>query len=94
MSPQESEHKGTFEGIREKIPYLVELGVNAVELMPILNLMKWKMSENMRAESCSTTGDIIRFVFLRPIPVMRLHWNLTEKVMSCVIWFGNYTEME
>ena len=26
---------GTFEGIREKIPYLKELGVNAVELMPI-----------------------------------------------------------
>ena len=29
------DHKGTFEGFREKIPYLVELGVNAVELMPI-----------------------------------------------------------
>ncbi len=29
------EHKGTFEGLREKIPYLKELGVNAVELMPI-----------------------------------------------------------
>ena len=28
-------HRGTFEGIREKIPYLKELGVNAVELMPI-----------------------------------------------------------
>ncbi len=28
-------HKGTFEGIREKIPYLKELGINAVELMPI-----------------------------------------------------------
>lgn len=28
-------HRGTFEGIREKIPYLLELGVNAVELMPI-----------------------------------------------------------
>ncbi|MEY8331907.1 alpha-amylase family glycosyl hydrolase [Lachnospiraceae bacterium 47-T17] len=27
--------RGTFEGIREKIPYLKELGVNAVELMPI-----------------------------------------------------------
>lgn len=26
---------GTFEGIREKIPYLKELGVNAIELMPI-----------------------------------------------------------
>lgn len=27
-------HKGTFEGIIEKIPYLKELGINAVELMP------------------------------------------------------------
>ena len=26
---------GTFEGLREKIPYLKELGINAVELMPI-----------------------------------------------------------
>ncbi|MBQ2116165.1 MAG: glycogen debranching enzyme [Lachnospiraceae bacterium] len=31
----EKKHRGTFEGIREKIPYLLELGVNAVELMPI-----------------------------------------------------------
>lgn len=28
-------HRGTYEGIREKIPYLLELGINAVELMPI-----------------------------------------------------------
>lgn len=28
-------HKGTFAGLREKIPYLKELGINAVELMPI-----------------------------------------------------------
>lgn len=28
-------HPGTFEGLREKIPYLKELGVNVVELMPI-----------------------------------------------------------
>lgn len=28
-------HKGTFLGLMEKIPYLLELGVNAVELMPI-----------------------------------------------------------
>ena len=27
-------HKGTFEGIVEKIPYLKELGVNQIELMP------------------------------------------------------------
>ena len=29
------EHRGTFQGLREKIPYLVDLGINAVELMPI-----------------------------------------------------------
>lgn len=29
------EHKGTFAGLMEKIPYLKELGVNAVELMPV-----------------------------------------------------------
>lgn len=29
------EHQGTFVGMQEKIPYLKELGVNCVELMPI-----------------------------------------------------------
>ncbi len=29
------QERGTFEGLRKKIPYLKELGVNAVELMPI-----------------------------------------------------------
>ena len=28
-------HKGSFKGIMEKIPYLKELGVNAIELMPL-----------------------------------------------------------
>ena len=28
-------HPGTFDGLMEKIPYLKELGINAVELMPI-----------------------------------------------------------
>lgn len=30
-----NEHRGTFSGIKEKIPYLKDLGVNAVELIPI-----------------------------------------------------------
>ncbi len=38
-SPQHTsadvKHPGTFEGLRDKIPYLKELGVNCVELMPI-----------------------------------------------------------
>src|SRR5690606_26220031 len=29
------QHPGTYDALREKIPYLKELGVNAVELMPV-----------------------------------------------------------
>lgn len=29
------QHRGTFAGLMEKIPYLTELGINAVEMMPI-----------------------------------------------------------
>ncbi|MDL2250433.1 glycogen debranching protein GlgX [Lachnospiraceae bacterium OttesenSCG-928-J05] len=35
MMDDSVEAKGTFEGLKEKIPYLKELGVNAVELMPV-----------------------------------------------------------
>lgn len=31
----EEKHRGKFAGIKDKIPYLKELGVNAIELMPI-----------------------------------------------------------
>ena len=34
------EHKGTFRGIGEKIPYLVSLGITAVELMPAYEFME------------------------------------------------------
>jgi len=33
------EHPGTYQGLIEKIPYLKDLGVTAVELLPYLNLM-------------------------------------------------------
>jgi isoamylase len=36
---------GTFAGIREKIPYLKELGVNCVELMPIYEFDEWENSK-------------------------------------------------
>lgn len=29
------EHPGTFAGLMEKLPYLKELGINTVELMPV-----------------------------------------------------------
>lgn len=37
-------HPGTFAGLMEKIPYLKELGVNAVELMPIFEFDEMKDS--------------------------------------------------
>lgn len=37
---------GTFLGIREKIPYLKELGINAIEMMPILNSMSLATAES------------------------------------------------
>lgn len=47
-------HPGTFEGIREKIPYLKELGVNCVELMPINEFDEY---ENSRLNS--QTGEFL-----------------------------------
>ena len=38
------EYPGTFAGLMEKIPYLKELGVNAVELMPIFEFDEMKDS--------------------------------------------------
>lgn len=35
---------GTFAGLREKIPYLKSLGVNAIELMPIYEFDEWEHS--------------------------------------------------
>ncbi len=37
-------YPGTFAGIREKIPYLKELGVNAIELMPIFEFDEFENS--------------------------------------------------
>ncbi len=36
------EHPGTYRGLMEKIPYLKELGVTAVELMPVHEFNEWQ----------------------------------------------------
>ena len=40
-------HPGTFAGLREKIPYLRELGVNCIELMPIYEFDEWEHSRKL-----------------------------------------------
>src|SRR5206468_1806422 len=47
-------HPGTFAAIRDKIPYLKELGVNCIELLPIYEFDEW---ENNRVSP--TTGKTL-----------------------------------
>ncbi|WP_036486338.1 glycogen debranching protein GlgX [Myxosarcina sp. GI1] len=49
-----AKHQGTFAGIRDKIPYLKELGVNAIELMPIFEFDEF---ENSRLNP--ETGEVL-----------------------------------
>ena len=53
--------RGTYTGLIEKIPYLQELGITAVELLPV-----FQFDETARQER-STTGDISRFHSLHRI---------------------------
>lgn len=39
------EHRGTFAGIREKIPYLKEIGITTIELQPAYEFMEIPMKE-------------------------------------------------
>ena len=68
---------GTFAGMREKIPYLKELGVNCVELMPIYEFdefenSRWDAAQGRWAKmnywGYSTVG------FFSPKAGLRRHW--------------------
>jgi glycogen operon protein len=45
---------GTFAGIREKIPYLKELGINAVELLPV-----YEFDEFENSRTSPVTGELL-----------------------------------
>ena len=40
-------HPGTFEGLLEKLPYLLELGINTIELMPIFEFDEMAGARNV-----------------------------------------------
>ena len=54
-------HPGTFEGLREKIPYLKDLGINAVELMPIFEF------DEMRDARLIDENQLIDFWGYNPV---------------------------
>lgn len=47
-------HRGTFAAIREKIPYLLDLGINCIELMPI-----YEFDEYEHSRENPETGELL-----------------------------------
>ncbi len=45
-SSSQAQHKGTFEGVVEKIPYLKELGINQIQCMPVYAFEDAKQYKN------------------------------------------------
>jgi len=64
-SDSEVQYKGTFLGIVEKIPYLKELGVNAVELLPVFefNEKEWPLKDSNLGDSICQVCWIIDSYF-------------------------------
>ena len=48
--------KGTFAGLKEKIPYLKELGINAVELMPIFEFDETMNAREVNGKTLGLLG--------------------------------------
>lgn len=50
------QNPGTFQGVAEKIPYLKQLGINSIQLMPI-----YEYSENIRQKGIGGQGSKINY---------------------------------
>ena len=72
-------HKGTFAGLKEKIPYLKELGINAVELMPVFEFDETMNSREADGKKLLDYWGYNTVSFFLPIPVIRRPTNTTEK---------------
>ena len=50
-----TEHRGTFRGIVDKIPYLKELGITTLELLPVVEFQEVMMPENVEGNPYGTS---------------------------------------
>lgn len=57
---------GTFEGLREKIPYLKDLGINAVELMPVFEFDEMESSRIVDGQQLYNYWGYNTVAFLAP----------------------------
>lgn len=80
---------GTFAGIRQKIPYLKQLGVNCVELLPIYEFDEFEgSSPDPRPANCAwgTTGATAPWASLRPNRPMPPPARWACRLMSSRRW--------
>ena len=61
-------HPGTFSGIIEKIPYLLELGINAVELMPVMAFDEQDVPDQVRDRGLKNYWGYATHSFFSPHP--------------------------
>ena len=59
-------HRGTYAGLTEKIPYLKELGVNCVELMPIFEFDEFENSREVNGRRLLNYWGYSTVSFLAP----------------------------
>ena len=76
------QYPGTFAGIIEKIPYLKELGVTAVELMPIFEFDECINARSHNGKMLLEYWGYNTVAFSRPIQPIRLRSNTTKRERS------------
>ena len=75
-------HRGTFAGIMEKIPYLQDLGINAVELMPVFEFDETRGMREVNGETLLDYWGYNPVSFLRPTRATARRSNITGRERS------------
>ena len=96
------EGAGTFEGLRQKIPYLKDLGINAVELMPIFELIRdydaCLQTGHASAEECFPIVEAARNAGVQKIVVTHPEYHIVGMTLTqqkqIVRDYGVYLERE
>lgn len=60
-SSSKVQEKGTFRGLAEKIPYLKELGINQLELMPVYEFQEMTGEEQIHPRYCEEKKPVINY---------------------------------
>jgi predicted carbohydrate-binding protein with CBM48 len=79
-------HPGTFAGLIEKIPYLVDLGITAVELLPIFDFDETAVLRVVDGKPVTIIGDTALSATLRRSPPIASSPKAAATYASSAIW--------